>query len=79
MGIDSEWTKICVHMLKDNGSFNLPRIIYAKKSWTLKQLHIEFYREYRDIFYRWFKDIKETGKTEKSRYEPKYLHPETGE
>ena len=78
-GIDQDWVKICVHMIKDNAPLNLARFVWARKSWTLKQLHVEFFTLYRELIYRWFKDIETTGKSDRSRYDPKYKHPQTGE
>jgi hypothetical protein len=41
MGISSEWTKIILHIYRGmQGTSNLPRIFWAKKSWTLKELHV---------------------------------------
>ena len=40
---------------------NLPRIIWARKNWTLKQLHVEFFDLFKDLLLRWFKDFKENG------------------
>lgn len=39
-GIDPEWTKVVVHIFKDNTHMNLARIIWVKKSWTLTELHL---------------------------------------
>ena len=39
-GIDKEWVKIAIHIFKEtDGLLNLPRFIWAKKSWTLMELH----------------------------------------
>jgi len=54
-GIDPDYTKVCVHVWKDNYLLNLPRIIWVRKSWTLRQLHVEFFRLYRWLIYKWYK------------------------
>jgi len=43
-GISEEWCKVCVNVFKTGeGLFNLPRIIWVKKSWTLKEVHYHFF------------------------------------
>ena len=69
MGIDAEWTKIVFHIYIE-GNYrselvNLPRIFWAKKSWTLKELHLNFFDYFKDILRRWFKDIAERGNSER--------------
>jgi hypothetical protein len=34
-GIDSEWTKVAIHIFKEHAHLNLPRFIWVRKSWTL--------------------------------------------
>jgi len=50
-GIDSTFTKIVVHIFKDGQLLNLPRIIYADKTWSLKKMHLEFFILFRDLIY----------------------------
>lgn len=57
-GIDTQWVKICVHIFKEySGLLNLPRFLWAKKSWTLRELHLNFYATFSDLFVRWYKDV----------------------
>ena len=35
MGVDSNWTKIVVHIMQGNQRFNLPRVFWARKNWHL--------------------------------------------
>lgn len=74
-GIDEDWTKVCVHIYKDSTLLNLPRFIWARKSWTLEQLHYEFFNLYKDLFYRWYKDIEDAGKSDRCKSVPHYKHP----
>lgn len=61
-------------MIKDGAPLNLARFVWARKSWSLRQFHIEFYRTYRDLIYKWYADLKENGKSDRSRYDPEYKH-----
>ena len=40
-GIDKNWVKLVIHIQKDHsvGHFNLPRVLWVRKDWTLKQMH----------------------------------------
>jgi hypothetical protein len=77
-GIDSDWCKIAVHFLKDVDFFNLPRVFWAKKSWTLKELHHEFFRYMRYLFYEWYKDVSVGDcPMQKCQQAPPYINPET--
>lgn len=78
-GIDSDWTKVVVHIFKDNQLLNLARMIWVRKSWTLKQMHIGFFDQYKNLLIRWYKDIDEKGSSDRSRCSPLYKHPETGD
>jgi len=54
-GIDPSWTKICISILKQGeGLLNLPRFMWIKKSWTLKELHLRFFDYFKDLFVRWY-------------------------
>ena len=67
--------KMCINVYKDNNKLlNLPRFIWIKKSWTLKELHMNYFEAYRDIFVRWYRE--EAGQ---SKYKPMYKHPDTME
>ena len=35
-GIDSEWVKVVIHIFKNLNLLNLARVIWVKKTWTLK-------------------------------------------
>lgn len=54
-------------------------MFYAKKSWTLKELHMQFFQYNKDLLLRWLKDIKDDKISQKSKLEPKYKNPDTGE
>lgn len=58
-GIDTEWTKIAIHIFKDQQHLNLPRFIWIKNSWTLKELHLNFYDEFKSIISNWYRDCKD--------------------
>lgn len=70
---------MAIHIFKDNGLLNLARFTWVKKSWTLKELHLQFFNEYKELMYKWYKDIKEKGNSERHDKLPPYKHPETGE
>ena len=62
MGIDKEWTKIVLHIHKGmQGISNLPRFFWAKKSWTLKELHVQFFFYIKDLMKRWLREFTEDG------------------
>lgn len=72
-GIDSAWTKIVIHQLKEgSGHFNLPRVIWARKDWTLQELHQRVFEYYRDIFVRWYREIAEKGSSDRSTKIPSF-------
>ena len=77
-GVSDEWVKIPIHFYKNYGFFGLVRFMWAKKSWTLKELHINFYNHHKDLFYRWLKEIAENGSSDKCKAKFLYKHPETG-
>ena len=67
-GIDKQWTKVFFHIYKQGeGLLNLPRMIYANKSWTLKQLHLHFYFNVKDSLARWLKEVQSEGKSASCR------------
>lgn len=78
-GIDPEWTKVVVHIFKDNTHMNLARVLWVKKSWTLTELHLQFFNEYKDLLHRWYKECQEKGSSERHSCLPPFKHPETGE
>jgi hypothetical protein len=57
----------------------LPRFYWARKSWTLEELHHQFFGYIKDLFSRWYNEIKETGKSNKCRVLPSFKHPDSGE
>jgi hypothetical protein len=74
-GIDEDWTKVFFHIYKENaGLLNLPRVVYAKKSWTLMELHYQFFDYIKDLLRKWLKDVQENGSSDKNSQEPKYKH-----
>tara|TARA_B110000285_G_C15092412_1_gene599869 strand:- start:1065 stop:1208 length:144 start_codon:yes stop_codon:yes gene_type:complete len=44
---------------------NLPRVFWAKKSWTLKELHLNFFDYFKDILVRWLKEVQELELSDK--------------
>jgi len=76
MGIDDVWTKVVLHQLKEGatGHFNLPRVLWIRKDWTLKQLHWHMFDYFKDLFLRWFRDISEKGSSARSQREPQYTY-----
>ena len=78
MGIDAEWTKVVFHIYQETSYrqeyINLPRIFWAKKSWTLKELHLNFFDYIKDILRRWLKDIKEYETSDRCNQLPNYKH-----
>mmetsp|Transcript_38637 Transcript_38637/g.58801 ORF Transcript_38637/g.58801 Transcript_38637/m.58801 type:complete len:332 (-) Transcript_38637:391-1386(-) len=80
-GVDPEWVKVCFHIHKDgqHDLFNLPRFFWAKKSWTLKEMHHQMFLYLRDILVKWYEDVAEKGESDKSKQKPAYRHPTTGE
>ena len=75
MGVGSDWVKIVVHSFQGYEKFNLPRVIWVRKDWTLKELHWNVFRYFRDLFVRWLLDFKETGSSGRSRSKPMYRKP----
>ena len=45
-GVKREWVKVVVHLTQDEESIGYPRVFWAKKSWSTKQLHVEFYKQF---------------------------------
>ena len=75
MGIDKEWTKIALHIHRGpQGVSNLPRIFWAKKAWTLKELHIHFFDYIKDLMRRWLKDLKDEEVSNKCNSPMPYKH-----
>lgn len=66
MGVGANWVKIVVHSFQGYEKFNLPRVIWARKEWTLKELHWHVFRYFRDLFVRWLLDFKEQGSSARS-------------
>lgn len=54
--------------------FNLPRIFWAKKSWTMKELHLNFFDYFKDIIRRWLLEVKEKGNSDRANQLPNYQH-----
>lgn len=75
MGISTDWVKIVVHIYQSNDKFNLPRVIWARKDWTLKELHMQVFKYFLDLLVRWFKDFKENNDSNKSSQKPVYRKP----
>lgn len=66
MGISSDWVKIVVHICQGTDKYNLPRVIWARKDWNLKELHMQVFKYFLDLFVRWFKEYKEKKESTKS-------------
>lgn len=54
-------------------------MIWIRKDWTLKELHWNVFRYYRDLFVRWLFDFKERGSSQRSHQKPIYKKPGTSE
>lgn len=73
-GIDSNWVKIVVHTFKEGhaGLYNLPRILWARKDWSLKRLHMAVFDYYKELFVRWYREIDENGTSARANHKPMY-------
>ena len=79
-GIDQEWVKVCIHIFRDQtGLLNLPRFIWVNKNWSLKELHLHFFKYIKDLLIRWYREIKEDGASSRSKFKPQYKHTQTKE
>jgi hypothetical protein len=79
-GIDIDWIKVPIHIFKEGeGLLNLPRFIWLKKSWTLVEVHHNFFNYIKDLFTRWYAEIAESGKSARCKQMPNFKHPDTGE
>lgn len=66
------------HIFKDGkGLLNLPRILWVNKNWNLQELHLNVFDYYKDLIIRWYKEIKENGKSNRSSKQPDFKHPDT--
>jgi hypothetical protein len=55
-GVGDEWTKVVIQMMQVqkqsystytvSKTFNIPRIVWVNKKWTLKQVHLEIFKFY---------------------------------
>jgi hypothetical protein len=79
MGVGPDWVKIVVHSFQRYEKFNLPRVIWVRKEWTLKELHWNVFRYFRDLFVRWLLDFKENGSSARSGQKPMYRKPGSNE
>jgi len=71
---------VLYHIFQEQrGLLNLPRVVYVKKSWTLRELHIRFFETVKDLMIRWLKDYKDDEASSRCRQDPKYKNPDTGE
>lgn len=68
-GVKKEWVKVVVHMTQDDESFGYPRVFWAKKSWSTKTLHVEFYKQFQSVFAKWFKKVQSLN-----HYKKKYTN-----
>jgi hypothetical protein len=50
-------------------------VIWARKDWTLKELHWNVFRYFRDLFIRWLHDYKEHGNSARASQAPNYRKP----
>lgn len=79
MGVGPDWVKIVLHSFQRYEKFNLPRVIWVRKDWTLKELHWNVFRYFRDLFVRWLLDFKENGSSARSNQKPMYRKPGSNE
>ena len=78
-GIDQDWMMVPIHIFKEGeGLLNLPRFIWLKKSWTLVEVHHQFFDYIKDLFTKWYEEITKDGKSGKCRQNPNFKHPDTG-
>jgi hypothetical protein len=72
-GVAEPWVKIALHLQKNGmaSNYNLPRILWIKKTWTLVEMHQNIFNHFRDLFLRWYKDIADSGRN-RSRSNPEY-------
>jgi len=70
-GLGEEWTKLVISIKYPEKSsysyytsynaFQVPRILYVKKSWTMQQVHLHFFVFFRKVFNNW-NDLPEATK-----------------
>lgn len=75
MGVADPWIKIVVHQNKNSltGHFNLPRLLWVKKTWTMVELHHFVFDYFRNLFLKWYKEIADNGGSMRSRSDPEYM------
>ena len=75
MGVADPWIKIVLHQNKNGhtGHFNLPRLLWVKKTWTLVELHQFVFDYFRHLFTKWYKEIAENGHSNRSHREPEFV------
>ena len=67
-GIDAAWVQVPIHIYRvQTGLLNLPRFIWIRKDWTLKQAHLEFFKYTKDLLVRWYQEIKKEGMSQRSK------------
>lgn len=73
-GVSYEWVKIVMHLKKkgSHNNFNLPRLFWAKKSWTLVELHHHVFNHFKNLFTRWYQALHENSPQRRSRHDPEY-------
>lgn len=83
-GVSANWVKLCLLISKnfdslDKGGherFNLPRVLWVKKRWSLARLHQQIYRHFRQLFINWLTNpIAKDGKTHKCKTPASYYLP----
>ena len=79
-GINPEWIKVVFHIHKDGkGLLNLPRVLWVNRQWNLQDLHLNVFNYYKDLIIRWYKELKDQGKSNRSSRLPEFKHPDSGE
>ena len=79
-GIDQDWIKVVFHIFKvGKGLLNLPRMFWVNRTWTLQELHLNVFNYYKDLIIRWYKEIKDQGKSNRSSRNPEFKHPDSGQ
>ena len=83
-GVSANWVKLCLLISKnfdslDKGGherFNLPRVLWVKKRWSLARLHQQVYRHFRQLFINWLTNpMAKDGKTHKCKTVASYYLP----
>ena len=84
--VAAKWVKVCLLISKNfealdkcgHERFNLPRILWLKKTWSLAKVHHVVYKHFRQLFVNWMNEpMAKDGKTAKCKTEATYYLPQT--